>query len=86
MIYDHYKELKSRYICLTEEGGGEGGGERKDTYSRSIFVQFQTVIKSELIGISICGKRDHCLYLSYTHKTKRFGRMQVQHRDGKNGG
>ena len=33
-----------------------GGGE--DTHSRSIFGQFQTVVKSELIQISIGGKRD----------------------------
>ena len=37
---------------MEEEEGGEG------TYSRSIFGQFQTVIKSELIGILIRSKQD----------------------------
>ena len=65
-----YKEkiLKSVWcICLTEEGGEKG----EDTHTRSIFGQFQTSIKSELIGISIRGKRDPprivCIY-SETHE------------------
>ena len=47
-----------RYICLTEGAGGRGG---EDTHSRSILGQFQTVMrlmKSELIRISLGGKRD----------------------------
>ena len=40
---------RKEYVCLTE--GGEG------THSKFIFGQFQTVIKSELIGISLRSKR-----------------------------
>ena len=57
-----------------EEGEEEEGGE--DTHSRSLFSQFQTVIKSEIIRISVRGKRDPLRIVdsySETHKTKQSG-------------
>ena len=45
----------------------------EDTHSSSIFDQFQTVMKFELIGISIQGIRDptHIVCInSQTHETK----------------
>ena len=48
------KNLKvSQHIGLTTEGEG-----RENTYSKYIFGQFQTVLKSELIVISLRGKED----------------------------
>ena len=59
-----------------EDKGEEKGTEEEDTHSMTIFGPFQTVIKSELIGISICSERDPpriVLIYSYTHETKQSG-------------
>ena len=59
--------LKTPYIRLTEEGGAEY------THSKSIFGRFGTVIKSELIRISLRSERDSPRIVdnySYTHETK----------------
>ena len=61
---------------MTEGKGEEEEGEEEDTHSRSIFSQFQTVIKSEIIRISVRGKRDPLRIVdsySETHKTKQSG-------------